>query len=195
MLSWFLAPSFFAFLSVTRSLPLSYSLYPPSFSLSFSLPLFSHPITHLSLAHTHTRPVGIASVWDRAACKLALSSTGLNAKTACGSKQLCAGLEAGIEGAVQAVLKKSTADGGMQFGEEETDAATPAQPAAAADDGVIEGHDTENWTADDWTRLFTQPGQEELDATADDAGEEQANILLLVDAANGFNNLSWLAML
>ena len=32
------------------------------------------------------RPVGIASVWDRAICKLALSATGLNAKAACGSK-------------------------------------------------------------------------------------------------------------
>ena len=43
------------------------------------------------------RPVSIASVWDRAICKLALSATGLNTKAACGSKQLCAGLEAGIE--------------------------------------------------------------------------------------------------
>ena len=45
------------------------------------------------------------------------------------------------------------------------------------------------------SRLFTHPGQEESEATADNAGEEQAKLLLLVDAANGFNNLSRLAML
>ena len=61
------------------------------------------------------RPVGIALVWDRVVCKPALSSTGLNVKAACGSKQLCAGLEAGIEGAMHAVLEQSTADSGMQF--------------------------------------------------------------------------------
>ena len=90
------------------------------------------------------QPVGIASVWNRAACKLALSSMELNAKAACESKQLCAGLEAGIEGAVHAMLEQLTADGGMQFGKEETDAAAPAPPAAAADDGAKEGPDTEN---------------------------------------------------
>ena len=101
------------------------------------------------------RSVGIASVWDRTACKLTLSPTGLNAKAACGSKQLCAGLDAGIESAVQAVLEQSTADGGMRFGEEKTDATAPAQPAATVDDGAMDGIDTENWTAEDWTRLFT----------------------------------------
>ena len=32
------------------------------------------------------RPVGIALIWDRAVCKLALSAMGLNAKAACRSK-------------------------------------------------------------------------------------------------------------
>ena len=50
-------------------------------------------------------------------------------------------------------------------------------------------------TAEEWARLFTKPGQEGLEVTADDAGEEQAKLLLLVNAANGFNNLSRLAML
>ena len=58
-------------------------------------------------------PVGIASDWDRAVCKLALPATGINAKAACGSKQLYAGLEAGVEGAVHAVLEQLTADGEM----------------------------------------------------------------------------------
>ena len=43
--------------------------------------------------------------------------------------------------------------------------------------------------------LFTQPGQEEPEATADDAGEDQEKLLLLVNAANGFNNLSRRAIL
>ena len=85
-------------------------------------------------------------------------------------------------------------DGRMQFGEEETDAATPVLTAAVADDGATEGPNTDFGTAEDWTRLFTQPGQDEPEATADDAGEEQAKLLLLIDAANGFNNLSRLAM-
>ena len=64
------------------------------------------------------RPVGIALVWDRSVCKLVLSLTGLNAKAACVSKQLCAGLEAGIKGAVHTVLEKSTTDGEMQSSKE-----------------------------------------------------------------------------
>ena len=96
---------------------------------------------------------------DRAVCKLALSATGFNTKAACESKQLCAGLEAGIEGAVHVVLEQLTADSGMPFGKEETDATMPVPPAAAADDGATEGPDTEFRTAEDWDRLFTQPGQ------------------------------------
>ena len=50
----------------------------------------------------------------------------------------------------------------MQFGKDETDAATPVPPAAAADDGETEEPDTEFGTMKDWARLFTQLGQEDL---------------------------------
>ena len=83
----------------------------------------------------------------------------------------------------------------MQFSEEETDSTAPELLAAAADDGAAEGPNTEFGTVEEWARLFTQPGQEGPEATADDAGEEQAKLLLLVKDANCFNNLSRLAML
>ena len=66
---------------------------------------------------------------------------------------------------------------------------------ATADDDAVAGTDTEFGTAEEWARLFTQPGQEEPEATAEDAEGDLAKLLLLVDATNGFNNLSRLAML
>eukprot|EP00957_Ditylum_brightwellii_P027985 2114130-Ditylum_brightwellii.AAC.1 len=44
------------------------------------------------------RPVGIGKLLCRLLAKLVICATGEEAKTACGSLQLCAGLEAGIEG-------------------------------------------------------------------------------------------------
>ena len=64
-------------------------------------------------------------------------------------------MEAGIEGAVHAVLEQSTADGGMQFSKEEVDPMAPEPPAAAADDGAAEGPDTNFGTAGEWAQLFT----------------------------------------
>ena len=49
------------------------------------------------------RPVGIGEIWRRAISKCALTVCGEDAKAACGSTNLCAGLEAGIEGALHSV--------------------------------------------------------------------------------------------
>ena len=49
------------------------------------------------------RPVGIGETLRRALAKLIMRSAGDQAKTARGNLQLCAGLEAGIEGATHAV--------------------------------------------------------------------------------------------
>ena len=49
------------------------------------------------------RPVGIEETLCQALAKLIMRSAGDQAKTACGNLQLCAGLEAGIEGATHAV--------------------------------------------------------------------------------------------
>ena len=48
------------------------------------------------------RPVGIGEIWRRLLAKCVLKVAGGEAKEACGNTQLCAGLEAGIEGAVHA---------------------------------------------------------------------------------------------
>eukprot|EP00957_Ditylum_brightwellii_P098296 7489607-Ditylum_brightwellii.AAC.1 len=50
-----------------------------------------------------TRPVGIGEILCRLIAKMVIRATGDKAKVACGNLQLCAGLEAGIEGAVHAV--------------------------------------------------------------------------------------------
>ena len=49
------------------------------------------------------RPVGIGETLRRALTKLVMRAAGEQAKTACGNLQLCAGHEAGIEGATHAV--------------------------------------------------------------------------------------------
>ena len=49
------------------------------------------------------RPVGIRETLRRALAKLVMRAAGDQAKMACGNLQLCAGLEAGIEGETHAV--------------------------------------------------------------------------------------------
>ena len=53
-----------------------------------------------------TRPVGIGSIWLRYIAKLLLAETAVEAKSACGSLQLCAGLELGTEGGLHAVHER-----------------------------------------------------------------------------------------
>ena len=52
------------------------------------------------------RPVGIGKTLRRAIANLVMITEGYQANTACGSLQLCAGLEAGIEGATHTVAKR-----------------------------------------------------------------------------------------
>ena len=67
------------------------------------------------------RPLGIGEIFRRAIAKCALKICGEDAKAACGSTNLCAGLEAGIEGAVHSVIKRATTDNTMEFGDWEVD--------------------------------------------------------------------------
>ena len=132
------------------------------------------------------RPLGIGEIWRRAIAKCALSVCGEDAKAACGSKQLCAGLEAGIEGALHSVSKRADDHDTMEFGEWEVD------------DSVWEKEAEEGEVQDSLPmrreRLATAAGEDGTDAMAPVSVEEE-EILLLVDAANGFNQLSRLGML
>ena len=52
------------------------------------------------------RPLGIGEIYHRLWAKLVIKDCGSQAKLSCGTSQLCAGLEAGIEGAIHSVNKK-----------------------------------------------------------------------------------------
>ena len=52
------------------------------------------------------RPMGIGETLCRSLAKLVMRAVGYQAKTACGNLQLCAGLEASIEGDTHAVVQR-----------------------------------------------------------------------------------------
>ena len=52
------------------------------------------------------RPIGIGETLRQSITKLIMRAAGDQAKTLCGSLQMCAGLEAGIEGAIHAVVQR-----------------------------------------------------------------------------------------
>ncbi len=125
------------------------------------------------------RPVGIGECWMRAVSKLVLADCAKEGKAACGSNQLCAGLEAGIEGAIHSIRKKACEDRSMEFEEWEID--DDLWQAAA------EAGETPPWDP---------PVEESFHDAVESAGDiEDPSILVLADADNGFNNLSRLNML
>ena len=65
------------------------------------------------------RPVGIGETLRRALAKLVIRAVGEQAKTACGNLQMCAGLEAGIEGATHAICQRRVDRVLARRGEEE----------------------------------------------------------------------------
>ena len=67
------------------------------------------------------RPVGIGNAWLRCVSKVVVKECGHEAKMACGSTQLCAGLEAGIEGALHAAVRRANDLDAFCFGDGEMD--------------------------------------------------------------------------
>ena len=156
------------------------------------------------------RPLGIGEIFRRAIAKCALKVCGEDAKAACGSANLCAGLEAGIEGAIHSVTRRAADGNTMEFGEWEVNddifaqmaeagevqesvpmrrarlapAAPPIPPTAAVDPPTAE----DEADGDDGM----PPPSSTAETPVEPPNEE---VLLLVDAANGFNNLSRYGML
>jgi hypothetical protein len=120
------------------------------------------------------RPVAIGEIWHRCIAKGNLVGLGAQAKGACGSVQLCAGLETGIEGALHAVRLRTETNGSMLFraGEIDND---------LWELEIEEGEDPP-WTAE-------AEGDQRKECVDGPEG------LTLVDARNGFNELSRYAML
>ncbi len=118
--------------------------------------------------------MAVGEIWQRCITTGNLVGSGAEAKGACGSVQLCAGLKAGIEGALHAVRLRAETNGSMQFRAGEID----------NDLWEIEREDGEDppWVAE---------ALEELREESEDGPEG----LTLVDARNGFNELSRYAML
>jgi hypothetical protein len=114
----------------------------------------------------------------RAVSKL-LADCAKEGKAACGSNQLCAGLEAGIEGAIHSVRKKAYEDRSMDFKECEID------------------DDLWQATAEAGETPPQDPTGEESFQDAVESVEDLKDpfLLVLADADTGFNNLSHLNML
>jgi hypothetical protein len=140
-----------------------------------------------------TRPVGIGEVYRRLWAKCLLKAIGSQATATCGNHNLCAGLQAGIEGAVHTVCAvfadrslipaPPQAPPDTQPPEGEADAPSASQEAAASPPTPVADADM---TMD-----------EILASIAEDVGLSAAetSAVLLVDATNGFNELGRKAML
>ena len=180
-------------LSLPFSLSLGHSLYPtrciPPHSLFLSLSLFFHTQSPTSLSHTHThdpwasRRSGTArpASWHcprrgstpRPPAEASSSARGWRQGLRARCKP-CSGNRPRTAGCSLARRRRTRRRRRSQR----------RQQTIARRRGLTRR-----------TGRRTQPGQEESEATADDPGEEQAKLLLLVDTVNGFNNLSRLAML
>ena len=121
------------------------------------------------------RPLGIGECWLRAVSKCVLKECGREGKAACGSTQLCAGLEAGIEGAIHSIRKKAAENKSQEYEEWEIDDDLWRKEA--------EEGETPPWEA--------SPNEEEFqDAVESQEDLEDPFVLTLADADNGFNNLN-----
>ncbi|KAL7549341.1 hypothetical protein ACHAWF_012611, partial [Thalassiosira exigua] len=145
------------------------------------------------------RPLSIGEIWRHAMAKCVLTVCGEDAKAACGSTQLCAGLEAGIEGAIHSVLETAAEDDCLEFGDWEVDDDIWEKEAEEGEvqDSLPARREREAMAA----RLLTQEdaeasgGEMEESEVADASQGHEGKVLFLVDATNGFNMLSRLGML
>jgi hypothetical protein len=131
------------------------------------------------------RPVGIGEIYRRLFAKCLLKVIGSQATAACGNYNLCAGLPAGIEGAVHAVREVFEE---QEAAEQEATGAFLTQPATDEDDEEATGL-SENDSDEE-----QMPGLIPRGRPASVNGVEPTGVLQ-IDAKNGFNELSRKAML
>ena len=103
----------------------------------------------------------------------------MEGKAACGSTQLCAGLEAGIKGAIHSIRKQTAQDQSMEFEDWEIN-----------DD--LWRNEAEEGETPPWEMSVEEAFQDAYESAED---LEDPHILALADADNGFNCLSHLNML
>ena len=157
------------------------------------------------------RPVGIGEFLRWALAKLVMRAAGDQAKTACGNLQLCAGLEAGIEGSAHAVGQQRLARVGVR--REEAEEAEDTEEEEEAAEGIaaglvnlnIETAVTEEEAEEGLEAALDMEVEEGRDSEGEDEGggtqralgalefltqEAYPSGTTLVDARNGFNELS-----
>jgi hypothetical protein len=122
-----------------------------------------------------TRPVAIGEIWIRCTGKGLIMQSDDQAKLACGSVQLCAGLECGIEASLHAVRDVWAMDGFQ----------TPIHAAPNDRYSDVAARMDEAMSSDEEFDLG------ELDHLPENAAEG----VMLVDATNGFNELNRYSML
>jgi hypothetical protein len=153
-----------------------------------------------------TRPVGIGESYRRLWAKCLLKAAGAQATAACGNYNLCAGLQAGIEGAVHAVRAVFSDPSAIVPPPPPTNLpATPTQPMTQPE--PVPPPDANPLPADaptpgasdtpDIAQMGDMTMEEALASIAEDVGltPAEAHAVLLVDATNGFNELGRKAML
>ncbi|KAL7523721.1 hypothetical protein ACHAWF_002319 [Thalassiosira exigua] len=123
----------------------------------------------------------------RCVAKCVLKECGEDAKAACGSTQLCAGLKAGIEGAIHSMTERVEDHNSLEFGEWEVDdEMQESLPERRAREALA-------------TRMQALEEQVEELGEGEELPPELAaaleETLFLVDTTNGFNLLSRLGML
>jgi hypothetical protein len=135
-----------------------------------------------------TRPVGIGEIYRRLWAKCLLKAIGSQATAACGNHNLCAGLQAGIEGAIHAV-RSIFSDPSLLLPKPPNLPHSPTNPPPSTpplSPPLLTPPNLCDLSMDDAiSSLSTAAGNHDAEATA----------VLLVDATNGFNELGRKAML